>query len=986
MKKFFLVLASVISFSVLLKAEDYPKLWLKQDFEDKRFFTPESVTNGETEFCKWSNLAMPHTKIVTSDNKKYSQSLLITRFESRTFDFTGLHAMPANRDYILSFDVYLKRSEKTFCVLMDKNNKFIAGVNLEGANGVKMFDKLGTWGTSGITMPEGWAHIEVKFDVAEKNCIAKLVDSDGGVFYGMPMPMLTDNVPVKLRFGTVLPLNTIGVIDNLEIRYTDHAKIDKRENLVESAKISLKKIKKSADGSMTLAKKNGVIQYNLSSKSEVSSIRFAATPSMKIKIKAINNANKVQTIAEPWEFVTVENKYQQVDFAPGVFQKFYFECEGKVGDQISEIGIYGAKVFSRGAQDEAFQKKVSGEFQLPIYELEKEHAELHLFNITQKDIPVQVVLRERYTGKEYDRINQTLKNGKNIVKFNIKNLPEGHYIAEIEDFSTPKETVKGSMRRLLRRITVPKPTFATNLDMTGEKMLFPDNYYLAEHKNITFTPAKAEIHKVTKDHHDPKLLMQLGTGMELKEGKILVDITALDNHFNAATSRKFRAEAPVDDLNNWTYTELSKQDKSVVSSNHVAQEIIAWDNKPKPDENGKITYRFYDPEKDGKVDFRQVEFRYIKGFLGVLSEKLPDWGVVKPSPRTTWVLWHKEKGLTLLLTRKPILTEARSASEFENPDDSNDNFAGQWLSDDGKTLYFAACTVLRRYPPYNVKYDLLYNGIRIMAVIKTTDGINFTRSYLALPDETDPQGTQHYGANIIRYRNGNGLRIGFLMRYRANEQRIFQELTYSWDGARWMRFKQPLVDNGPKGSWTAGYISASPFAVEANGKVYYLLCWTTDAYHICSELMWLDNYQNTTAGAVKRHMEPRGIKDWPLFKQFNGYEELAEYVRNSKINVGLMSWRKDGLFAATAGNEAASLLTHAVKAQGGLQINAVVENDGYIELQLTDEAGNILPNYTKRITAVDELALKVFDSLPENSFRIKMNLKNAKLYTIEFTK
>ena len=192
---------------------------------------------------------------------------------------------------------------------MDKNDKFIAGVNLEGANGVKMYDKLGTWGTSGITMPEGWAHIEVKFDVAEKNCIAKLVDSDGGVFYGMPMPMLSDNMPVKLRFGTVLPLNTIGVIDNLEIRYADHAKINKRENLVESAKISLKKMQKSADGIMTLGKKNGVIQYNLSSKSEVSSIRFAAASDMKVRVKVLNSAGKMQVLAEPWEFVTVDDKY-----------------------------------------------------------------------------------------------------------------------------------------------------------------------------------------------------------------------------------------------------------------------------------------------------------------------------------------------------------------------------------------------------------------------------------------------------------------------------------------------------------------------------------------------------------------------------------------------------------------------------------------------------------------------------------------------------
>ena len=986
MKKLFLVLAWVAASFIAAANEDYPKVWLKQDFEDTRFFSTSKVENGANEFCKWTNLAMPHTQIVVSEDKKYSQSLKITRFEARVFDFSGLQPMPENRDYVLSFDACLNRIEKTFCVLLDKDEKFIAGVNLEGANGLKMFDSKGTWGTSGITFPEGWAHVEVKFNVSERSCIAKLVDSNGGVFYGMPMPMLSNNVPVKLRFGTVLPLNTVGVIDNLEIRYADHAKIVNRENLVETAKISLKKMKKSSDDKIILSNKNGVLQYNLSSKSEVSSIRFAASPDLKVRVKVLNSAGKMQTLAEPWEFVTVDEKYKQVDFNPSVFQKIYFECDGKVGDSISEIGVYGAKVFSRVAQDEAFQKKVSGEFELPMYELEKENAELHLFNSEKKDIPIQVVLRERYSKKEYVKLNKTLKTGKNIVSFDIKNLPEGHYVAEVEDFSNPQEKVKGSMRRLLRRITVPMPTYSGNTDMTGEKMLFPDDYYLAEHKNLTFSSTQAEAIKVTEDHYDPNLLMQLGTGMELKDGKIVVDVLALDNHFDRKTSRRFLVSSPVDDLKNWTPQEVEKTAPNLNSTNAIEQNLIAWDNKPKPDENGNITYRFYDPEKDGKVDFRQVEFRYIKGYLGMLSEKLPDWGVVKPSPRTTWVLWHKENGLTLLLTRKPLLTEARSASEFENPDDSNDNFAGQWLSDDGKTLYFSACTTLRRYPPYNVKYDLLHNGLRMMAVIKTTDGINFTRSYLALPDETDPQGTQHYGANVVRYRNGNGLRLAFLMRYRANEQRIYQELTYSWDGYRWMRFKTPLLDNGPKGSWTAGYMSASPFSVEANGKIYYLLCWTTNAYHICSELMWMDNYQKTTAGAVQRHMEPRGIKEWPLLKQYKDYEDLAADIRDSKINVGLMVWRKDGLFAAEAKDKEATLLTHPIKASGSLEMNTVIASDGYIEIELTDEAGNVLPNYSKRFAGVDELSLKVFDSLPAGSFRVKMTLKKAKLYTLEFKK
>ena len=74
----------------------------------------------------------------------------------------------------------------------------------------------------------------------------------------------------------------------------------------------------------------------------------------------------------------------------------YFECTGKAGDKISQVGIYETKVLNRITQNEEFQKKVSGEFYLPVYELEKEFAELHLFNVEKNDIPVkiQVTLNE----------------------------------------------------------------------------------------------------------------------------------------------------------------------------------------------------------------------------------------------------------------------------------------------------------------------------------------------------------------------------------------------------------------------------------------------------------------------------------------------------------------------------------------------------------------------------------------------------------------
>ena len=59
MKKLFLTLACVAASFIAAANEDYPKVWLKQDFEDTRFFSNSKVENGANESCKWTNLAMP---------------------------------------------------------------------------------------------------------------------------------------------------------------------------------------------------------------------------------------------------------------------------------------------------------------------------------------------------------------------------------------------------------------------------------------------------------------------------------------------------------------------------------------------------------------------------------------------------------------------------------------------------------------------------------------------------------------------------------------------------------------------------------------------------------------------------------------------------------------------------------------------------------------------------------------------------------------
>ncbi len=90
------------------------------------------------------------------------------------------------------------------------------------------------------------------------------------------------------------------------------------------------------------------------------------------------------------------------------------------------------------------------------------------------------------------------------------------------------------------------------------------------------------------------------------------------------------------------------------------------------------------------------------------------------------------------------------------------------------------------------------------------------------------------------------------------------------------------------------------------------------------------------------------------------------------LTVGLEAESKEGSFK-----------TQKIKATGSVTANAQINADGYIDLQLCSADGKVLQE--KRLSG-DDLSLAVFDKLPDAEFYIAGKMKNAVLYTLNFSK
>ena len=172
----------------------------------------------------------------------------------------------------------------------------------------------------------------------------------------------------------------------------------------------------------------------------------------------------------------------------------------------------------------------------------------------------------------------------------------------------------------------------------------------------------------------------------------------------------------------------------------------------------------------------------------------------------------------------------------------------------------------------------------------------------------------------------------------------------SRDGANydktWIHAQKPFVPRGPSGSFDKGMLQPSPEIITRGDE--HLIFYT---------------------GQFNRHHSPKSTK-----------RETGK--------IGLAKLPLDRFIGFRAGDEIGTLITKPFELDGDqLLVNVAAEN-GWIQIELLDASGSVMPGCSTKHERVDELRLDPnwvrLAKLKGTTVKLKFTLRNAKLYAFDF--
>ena len=566
------------------------------------------------------------------------------------------------------------------------------------------------------------------------------------------------------------------------------------------------------------------------------------------------------------------------------------------------------------------------------------------------------------------------------LRVHIQNWPDGVYQTRIID----QEDDGNHLIRFLRKQTIPEAEPPEEpVDVTGITMLFVDDWHIDKRSKVlkrrlhpaeTFAVTRGRL----KDGHIIQRVQRLGFE---SSGSAVVDFYTKGSEPNQI--RHYRAHSR--DLKNWNIKPvkhgMKPHAKCVVSSS--ATKPLHW-----IDPRGhKGTYRAYRPKSDGPVDLSKVHVQ----FTGTNREPDP-WGRIKTTRRSTYPVWRKStKEMVVLtsqsLTRDKHLFAPNEAGEWQ---DTNDNWGGHWLSHNRTLLHFCQARLIPRHAPFRVTYDNIL-GSRLLVVWSTRNGTKWTPTFFTVPTHGDAVGLQFYGARGFWAENDR-LRLAYLMVYDQVRQQIALELAYSRNSLLWHRFpKQPrFVDNGPFGAWNFGMIQCSNAPDLVYGNHVYNLVVGMNRSHL---LFAHGLRPHLSAEFLKKRLQHRKLQNWPYWKKLGSWESLANHLKTGSLTIGIMRSRKDGWVSLQAGSKSGTLTTRTLRAGNALSVNARVQKDGFLQVEVLDEKHQALTSYsgpnaaTIRGDSIDHAvrwANGTITILPERPIRLRIRMKKAELFGLRF--
>ncbi len=998
MKLFFrLLVLALWAVTGLLSA----RVILQQDFNDASVFPPGPLENGAAGGWRVYRDKPEDFTIVTEPAASAPHALKVLRQTS--VGYAALRFRP-DEGYDFTFDCKILLTDGNGVVIhfiKDGVSRPFAGLLMQCGRVPQGYTSEMVWkADKGLPMIAAgkWFVMRMRFDSASRCNRLALIDADGQLHAGEgEFPVVVDGLCDEVRFINILPQGGYSFIDDVVVTQADAPAMADRVVLNERASspdAALAAVFSGKNGAQCAVGPGTPAVIEFSPAADLGAIMLQGAdgrPLPPVTVKALNFlghwielANAKELDANGLLMVPPTQKVTKLtlDFAAAA--------------TLSSCSFYSPASKGQSVLNTDFAKKLDAEFRLPVYDLQyagHERAQFTFVNHTEAPLPVIVAMQERGSGKDFGSREVLLPPGKSDIYYDLKEMPNGEYLTRVIDNADPQALRHGMLERLLRLRTSPPCAAIPRREVTGQKIFFPDGFYLSAYENIDFVPGVAEKHLAVRGvpGEDDKWIYFADDLFIDKEGRIRINFHTMNRLWQTASRKEFSAVALDESMDKWEVTEgrvAVPPQKRPMDEKLTAAAKPDWQLKPGPD--GNITYRFYDAEKDGPVKLNQINLNMISPSVqGTYGYKKYDWKILDPAPCTIWPVWYKAPGEAVILSHAPLVESFPPSGSLEPPNSGSDLGFGQWLSDDGKTLYMGHGRHIMRYMPYVARFDCAADRARIVAVWRTTDGLNWEQNYVAPPSDNKPLADQSYGGQHFNVPDGAGLRLAFFNRYSAYHQQISWELIYSWDSFRWTRFqdKPQFLPNGPQGDFFCGGGYVGCKAIEKDGRFYQLMTWVNDHYHFQSEIVHGSNPTASifTADYMKRRYEPRHLEEWPYFQErFGGsWEKLAEHTRNATSGFGVIIYRKDGYFSADAGEGEGRLVTMPFVAKGGLKMNAIVEEGGHMKVRLLRN-GTPLEGYERELAPRDGVDIPLFDKLPVGEFQVEITMKNARLYTLQF--
>jgi hypothetical protein len=247
---------------------------------------------------------------------------------------------------------------------------------------------------------------------------------------------------------------------------------------------------------------------------------------------------------------------------------------------------------------------------------------------------------------------------------------------------------------------------------------------------------------------------------------------------------------------------------------------------------------------------------------------------------------------------------------------------------------------------------------------QSSDLIHWSEPTLLLaPDEEDNLDDYLYG--MAQYRVGDTW-IGFLNVLHSVPDVMNVQLTYSLDGKCWKRIRKPWFTSGPVGSWDQVMVEIANDPLEIGDELWFYYGGSGFGHH-----------------------------DW-YSEWFREKLDVAEKdVTKVGFFLGLAKLRLDGFCSLNAGPvREGILITRPLASPGtGIVINAECDQGGYIDVEVFNQADEVLPGYSRKDfnrftgnTVRHALSWQSRTKVPAEPFRrLVFYMRNAKLYSLNFS-